>query len=85
MTKYHWARTCPTCAQGRLLILENRNAGGLYLHCESCEMGFLDPDKASAPEDGFSTLDEEFVMSLPTSEEIEARGWTRHVAGTFEG
>jgi hypothetical protein len=81
---YHWTRNCPNCGQGRVLILENLNERKLYLHCEECEWGWRDPERATDAKDGFLTLNESFQTRVPTSEEIRERGWAPYVSGTFE-
>ena len=49
MTIY-WYKSCPICdGQGRLHILEDITHKRLYLHCEECEWGWLNPLEANDP------------------------------------
>jgi hypothetical protein len=71
-----WLKLCPRCdGQGRLFIQRNLLDGRLYLHCEECEYGFLDPEHCDRTSDGFLAMDTRF--DLPNLDEIDAQGWRR--------
>jgi hypothetical protein len=69
-----WFKTCPKCdGQGRLFICENSATGRLYLHCEECEHGFLDPDQCAHASAGFLAIDIDY--NYASRERIESLGW----------
>lgn len=85
MKTYYWMRTCVHCnGQGRLLIMKDLSTNSLYLHCEECEWGWRDPEKADDVGWAFLTLDEDFEAEPASSAEIERHGWSRYVAGEFQ-
>jgi hypothetical protein len=57
----------------------------LYLHCEECEWGWKDAEKAANPEVAFLTLDEEFETEAPTLDQIQQFGWARYALHSFDG
>ncbi|HXO42199.1 MAG TPA: hypothetical protein VN999_12160 [Thermoanaerobaculia bacterium] len=84
-TKYYWYKQCPICeGQGRLLILRDVTHDRLYLHCDECEWGWLDPELVDDVSAAFLTLDEEFNSEAPTLEEIQRYGWERYALHSFE-
>ena len=85
MTHYYWFHTCPVCSgQGRLLLFKDLTAGQLYLHCEECEWGWRDPDKATDPKAGFLTLNEEFEAAPATKQDIQGEGWEKYALHEFD-
>lgn len=85
MTRYYWYKQCPICeGQGRLLILRDMTRNRMYLHCEECEWGWIDPEKADNPEAAFLTLDEEFESEVPTLEQIQQYGWGKYALHFFD-
>jgi hypothetical protein len=83
MTTYYWYKTCPRCAQDRLLMQWNRDAESLYLHCGECEGGWHHPDEVADASKGFLTLFEDFVSENPSLEQIARGGWKPFVSGSF--
>jgi hypothetical protein len=75
MEKFYWYDECVNCHQGRLIITEDITNKRLYLHCEECEYGWLDPSHAGDVGDGFLTLLEEFETQNPSMEVIRKYGW----------
>jgi hypothetical protein len=65
-----WFKACPSCNQGRLVVMTDTTHRRLYLHCEECETGFLSPDDAVRGEGGFLTLTETFDAELATDDQI---------------
>jgi len=85
MTTYYWFRTCPLCSgQGRLGIFEDITNCRLYLHCEECEQGWWDPEKAHDPSAGFLTLNEEFEARPADWATIQRYGWERYAANSYD-
>jgi len=84
MEYYFWYKTCPTCfGQGRLFIVEDISNSRLYLHCEECETGYINPLELD-PESSFSTLSPEFEHELVVFSTIEQYGWERFAANQIE-
>ena len=72
-----WLSTCPYCNhQGRLVVMKDLTRNRLYLHCEECESGWVDPNKLDDPNTRFLTLDEEFDAEPATENEIRQHGWS---------
>lgn len=82
--KYYWYKECSFCHQGRLLILRDKQRGELYLHCEECESGWRDPERADDTKSRFLTLNEDFDSECPTGEEIDSAGWGKYRLHCFE-
>lgn len=83
MTIY-WFKECSFCHQGRLIIVYDVTNLRLYLHCEECERGWLDPAEAENAGKGFLTLLESFETEMPSLKTIENMGWLEYVGGRFE-
>ena len=83
MTTYYWYKTCPHCAQDRLVMQWNGDTHALYLHCGECEWGWRHPDEVADPSKGFLTLLEDFVSENPSLKQIENAGWASFVSGSF--
>jgi hypothetical protein len=82
--KFYWFRTCPNClGQGRLIITEDVTNRRLYLHCEECEIGWLDPETVNDRAKGFLTLVEEFETVNPSLERIRLLGWEKYAQNSF--
>lgn len=73
----YWYRTCTSCGQGRLYLQRDITHDRLYLHCEECEWGWLDPEACDRGEPGFLTLLLEYESDNPSESEIEVAGWRR--------
>lgn len=85
MSKYFWYKTCPSCnGQGRLIITSDITNDRLYLHCEECEMGWINPKDVDDVKKGFLTLDEDFETENPTYEKILQYGWQEYAVHCFE-
>ena len=84
MTKYFWYRTCPVCEQGRLLLFKDLTANRLYLHCEECEWGWHDPERAADKDAGFLTLDQQFEAAPASVDDIQSFGWERYAVNEFD-
>jgi hypothetical protein len=85
MANYYWYKPCPAChGQGRLIIYEDVTHGRLYLHCEECEWGWLDPESADDPGAGFLTLSAEFASALPDADRIASYGWSKYALHSFD-
>jgi len=68
-----WWKNCPTCEQGRLVVLKKID-GSLCLECEECYAVFADPESA----DRLQRLAEFDVEGTNASkQEIEDAGWGR--------
>ena len=83
MQRYFWYTSCPVCRQGRLHIFEDLTHHRLYLHCDDCERGWLDPESARDPNACFLTYEVEFESRAPTAETIEAYGWSKYATNTY--
>jgi hypothetical protein len=71
-----WLTTCPNCHhQGRLIVMNDLTRNRLYLHCEECESGWVDPEQVSDPTARFLTLDEEFDAEPATEADLRRYGW----------
>ena len=82
MENYYWYNECPDCNQGRLIITHDITHDRLYLHCDECEMGWLNPMDVDQNKNGFLTLLVEFETLNPSFELIEAKQWAavaRHI------
>lgn len=84
MQTYFWYANCPRCQQGRLVIIEDVTNDRLYLHCEECEMGWLDPATAYDAANGFLTLLENFNTRNPDLDTIKKRGWEKIAKYSFQ-
>jgi len=71
----YWYKTCPTCGEGRLFIVEDLSRQRLYLHCEEDELGFEDPLDLKSPDKVFLTLDFDYPCRFADWETISAQGW----------
>jgi len=79
METVYWYESCSACkGQGRLLIQEDVTNGRLYLHCEECEMGWLDPAEVKDSKKGFLTLQVDFESRNPTPATLAQFGWTKY-------
>jgi hypothetical protein len=65
-----WYKSCPACNQGRLVVMHDTTNQRLYLHCEECETGFLNPNN-TVKGGGFLTLLESFDAEPATDAEIK--------------
>lgn len=75
MEKYYWYKVCPICdGQGRLFLMEDISRERIYLHCEECEFGFLEPLKLKS-EKNFLTLSDTFKYKFADYKTIEKYGW----------
>ncbi|WP_415891600.1 hypothetical protein ACMXYN_09485 [Neptuniibacter sp. PT8_73] len=83
MEDFYWYENCPNCNQGRLIVTEDITNNRLYLHCEECEMGWLDPERANEVEFGFLTLLEEFETVNPDLATINRYGWNQYAKNKF--
>ena len=72
MSSCFWYKSCETCDEGRLFIVEDLSRRRLYLHCEECEQGFDDPLNLNA---GFDTLDLEYSCALADRQTVQNYGW----------
>ncbi|WP_146661288.1 hypothetical protein [Enhygromyxa salina] len=85
MTHYYWYKACSICdGQGRLLLFMDLFRKELYLHCEECECGWRDPEKAERKEAGFLTLDEDFEAEAATRADIDKCGWQKYAVNSFD-
>ena len=64
------------CEQGRLFIIEDLSRHRLYLHCEECELGFIDPSNIKSGE-SFLTLDFDYDCRFADHETIERYEWQK--------
>lgn len=75
MTTYYWSRFCPTCKEeGQLFIVEDLTLKRLYLHCDECEQGFVDPRDVDSGE-CFLTLTRDYDYKIADLATIERYGW----------
>ena len=72
MSSCFWYKDCPGCNEGRLFIVEDLTNHRLYLHCEECEAGFLDPLDLTT---NFLTLDLDYTCSLADMQTIKNYKW----------
>ena len=72
MSSCFWYKTCTTCEEGRLFIVEDLSRQALYLHCEECESGFNDPLNLR---DGFLTLEFDYPCAFADKQTIEKYNW----------
>lgn len=72
MSTCFWYKTCTSCDEGRLFIVEDLSRQRLYLHCEECESGFNDP---LTLRDSFLTLDLDYECSFADRQTIERYNW----------
>jgi hypothetical protein len=84
MEKYYWYKNCPACNQGRLIITQDITNERLYLHCEECEMGWLNPSDADENKNGFLTLLVDFETKNPDFELIQKNNWSPVAKYSFE-
>ncbi|MDD1796272.1 hypothetical protein L4D06_23780 [Enterovibrio makurazakiensis] len=75
MEKYYWYSQCVNCNQGRLILTEDTTNKRMYLHCEECERGWLNPQEAHDNSKGFLALEEDFETDNPNIETITIYGW----------
>ncbi|ASA54582.1 hypothetical protein RND59_13360 [Vibrio ruber] len=83
MEKFYWFCECSNCHQGRLIITEDITNNRLYLHCEECEYGWLNPLDTDDIEKGFLTLLEEFETRNPSIEDIGQYNWLDYAKNSF--
>jgi hypothetical protein len=69
-----WYRQCAVCDQGQLWICEDVSRGHLYLHCDECEWGCRDPERAGDRAAYFLTLNESFESRDADRATIERYG-----------
>ena len=84
MTLNYWYKECPFCRQGRLHLFEDITHNRLYLHCEECEWGWLNPHEASDPGRGFCTIDAEFESKAVNMDTIRFYGWEEYARHSYE-
>lgn len=84
MEKYYWYENCPACKQGRLIITRDITHERLYLHCEECEMGWLNPSDTDQNINGFLTLLVDFETENPKLETIQKHNWSAIAKHSFE-
>ncbi len=83
MEKYYWYDECANCRQGRLILTEDTTNKRIYLHCEECEYGWLNPKEINETSKGFLTLEEEFETESPNLETIKKYGWETVARNSF--
>jgi hypothetical protein len=86
-SRYYTYKPCPLCGfggGGRLTIWEDLSNDRLYLHCDECEWGWRDPEKAEDPAAGFLTLDEEFEARPADWETIQRYGWVKYATNSYD-
>ena len=71
----HWFGICSFCHQGRLFVFKNITNGNLYLHCEECERGWVNPDEVHDKNKSFLTLSQDFEAVEANEGDIEKYGW----------
>lgn len=71
----YWYKTCTTCDEGQLYIVEDLSRRRLYLHCDECESGFEDPLDLKNPDKCFLTLDFDYPCCFADWETIKAHDW----------
>jgi len=64
--------------------MEDTTHGRLYLHCEECEMGWLQPQESHDPSKGFLTLNEIFESEIPSYDRILKFGWSGYAKHVIE-
>ncbi len=87
MTRYYWYKSCPMCGfggGGRLTLYEDMTNQRLYLHCDECESGWLDPENAADPSAAFLTLNEEFEARPASWATIQRFGWERYAPEFYD-
>lgn len=87
MTRYYWYKPCPRCGfggGGRLTIFEDVTNGRLYLHCDECEWGWWDPERADDPSAGFLTLVEEFEACPADWSTIQRYSWEKYAKNFYD-
>lgn len=87
MSKYYWYKACPRCGfsgGGRLTIFEDLTNHCLYLHCDECEWGWRDPQKADDLSAAFLTLTESFEAHLADWHDIERYSWEKYALNFYE-
>ncbi len=84
MTRY-WYTTCRNCnRQGRLFIMNNLTSKCLYLHCEECESGWVNPLEVDDVSKKFLTLTSDFDAEIASSDDIEQFGWQRYATNRID-
>lgn len=79
MKKLFWLdKNCSVCEQGRLFITEDITNERLYLHCEECEMAWLNPEEAGIADKGFLAINPNFKTRMPGIDKIQKFGWTKY-------
>jgi hypothetical protein len=73
----YWWKQCPNCRGGRLALCEDTTNMRMYLHCEECETGFLDPEEVNEPGAGFLTVDCPFESHAADIQTIRKYSWER--------
>jgi len=71
MSEQFWLnKECPICEQGRLFVTEDITNQRLYLHCEECECGWLNPEELTKGK-SFLAINPDFEERIPSKETIE--------------
>jgi len=76
MSTCFWYKECKVCEQGRLFIVEDLSRHRLYLHCEECEIGFIEPCHMKSGET-FLTLDLDYDCRYADQETIDRYDWQK--------
>lgn len=74
----YWYVICSFCQQGRLFVFKNTTDNNLYLHCEECERGWLNPDEVDDDNESFLTLVQKFEATEANGDDIEKYGWQKY-------
>jgi hypothetical protein len=82
MNKYRY-KMCPRCQQDALYVMQRRDDGELFLHCEECEWAWTTLEAATTIEKGFLGLDIEATYA--TSEAITKAGWDKYGLDVVDG
>ena len=83
MTIY-WYKSCSICGQGRLYIWKDITHERLYLHCEECEWGWLNPLDANDRDKAFLTIDMDFESESVDIDTIRMYGWEEYAQHSYE-
>jgi hypothetical protein len=65
---------CPRCKQDALFVMQRRDTGQLYLHCEECEWAWNAPGDTDSVAKGFLGL--ELDGAYANEEQIKQAGWS---------
>jgi hypothetical protein len=83
MEKYYWYKECPNCHQGRLILTEDITNKRIYLHCEECERGWLNPNEIDDLSKSFLTINIDYETENPNIKKIEDYGWKDIAKNSF--